>query len=204
MLYVVNNSRFDSGNFAYGEETGHRNLGDALKCPSCCKFVTAKQWLPPYSIKISQNEIGDVVFGSFDNFIVSKRFVDTFRANRLNGINRFEPVSILYRNVHTAQEYFYPQIQLLYHKIDLEKSGIGLTEGKECEYCQRSGRNIKAMRGLVFLGDRDIEDDIFNPVFLPGTIVVSSRFKSVMETMSNLTFISAEDYIPSYLRNAEC
>src|SRR5690606_2632038 len=93
---VIKNTRFFDKNYAYGEEKGALNLGDAEVCPVCKSELTNMKWLPPYLINVSKEKIGDLIFGSFNHFVVSQTFVDLYRESNLLGIKSFIPVDVNY------------------------------------------------------------------------------------------------------------
>lgn len=91
-FYVVNNTRFDSNGFAYGEEKGEINTGDAIYCPECKRPLTMLEWLPPFEVNLSNGKVGDVIFGTYSHFIVSDKFKRIYENDNFQGITSFEPV----------------------------------------------------------------------------------------------------------------
>ncbi|NMA65480.1 MAG: hypothetical protein GX957_04460, partial [Clostridiaceae bacterium] len=60
---------------------------------------------------------------------------------------------------------------------------------------------MKSLKGIFFEDNTWSGEDIFFPIGLPGTIVVSERFVDFVRDygFSNINFIPAEEYIPSWV-----
>lgn len=199
-FYVVDNPRFDDTGFAYGEDFGEINLGSALKCELCGSTLTSLKWLPPYEIRVSRKKLGDFIYGTFSNFIVSARFKSLFEKEGLKGIESFNPVSIFFRKKLLDESYFLPEIVLSNVQIDLERSGFVFEGNRRCPACQKSGSIIKKWNGVVLEEPDRIDLDIFNTKVLPGTMIVSEHFKNFVERheFSNIWLIEASKYKTSW------
>lgn len=199
-FYVVDNDLFDDSSFAYGEEPENINLGPSIKCDTCGSSLTLMKWLPPYEIRVSRRKLGDFIFGTFRNFIVSSRFRKYFENEDLKGIKSFRPVSLYFRKKLLDEEYYYPEIELADIPIDWKKSGIEFNGTKECPKCFRAGRVITGMKGLVFERPDDIELDVFNPKTFT-LLVVSERFQDFVarHEFSDLLMIEASRFKPSWI-----
>lgn len=91
LFYIVDTHLFDDSLFAYGEEPENISLGPSIKCEKCGSNLTLLKWLPPYEIRVSRRKLGDFIFGTFQNFIVSSRFRKYFENEDLKGIKSFRP-----------------------------------------------------------------------------------------------------------------
>lgn len=198
-FYVVNNNRFDDNGFAYGKEKGKIITGNAIKCEECGSFLTGLKWLPPLEVKLSRVKLGDVIYGTFDHFIVSERFKDIYDKNNFSGIKSFESVVLYQKGEQITEKYFYPRITLSDTHIDIERSGIVFDGIGECSTCQKAGRVIKNMKGLYISDKLKINSDIFCTKMLPGEILFSENFKEATKDLLNLSFRSAKEYIPSWV-----
>ncbi|RAV97597.1 hypothetical protein [Pseudochryseolinea flava] len=198
-FYVVNNSRFDNNGFSYGEEKGKVNTGDAIFCTECDSPLTMLEWLPPFEVKLSKGQLGDVIFGTYNHFIVSEKFKELYQKNRFTGILTFEPVSLYQKGKPIIDKYYCPKIGLSDVHIDIDKSGVVFDGIEECSTCQKAGRVIKKINGLYINSDSRMNDDIFCTMMLPGDIIFSERFKENAKDLLNLSFIQAEHYVPSWV-----
>jgi len=198
-FYIVNNSRFNNNGFAYGEEKGNVNTGDAIFCVECENPLTMLEWLPPFEIKLSKGKLGDVIFGTFNHFIVSEKFKELYQKNKFTGILTFESVTIYQKGELLIDKYYYPKIVLSDVHIDIEKSGIIFEGVEKCSTCQKAGRVIKKIKGLYFSNEEKIEYDIFCTKMLPGDMIFSKQFKDATKDLLNLSFTEVEQYVPSWI-----
>lgn len=195
-FYVINNHRFDDTTFAYGEEPDEVNLGPSLKCDSCKSSLTLKKWLPPYEISVSKKALGDAIFGTFENFIVSKRFRSMFEKVGLKGIHSFHPVAVYFRGQLLDELYYLPRIVMSDAHVDLGKSGFEFEGEKRCPACQKAGSVIRKWNGIIFEKSDMIDLDIFNTKVLPSTLIVSDEFRRFVQehNFSNISMVEASKY----------
>lgn len=197
--YVAINYRFDDTGFAFCEEKGIIRTGAAIKCEECGSFLTDLEWLPPLEVNLSKGKVGDVIFGTIKHFIVSEKFMNLYAENRFKGILSFESVTLYQKGAKLSAAYYYPKIVLSDVHVDIKKSGIVFDGVKECSTCQKAGRIIKKMKGLYLIDESQIKDDIFCTKLLPGDVVFSEQFKNAASGLSNLSFIEAQEYVPSWI-----
>lgn len=199
-FYVINNHLFEDSTFGYGEEPENINLGPSIKCDVCGSSLTLMKWLPPYEIRVSKRKLGDFIFGTFENFIVSSRFRKYFESENLKGIKSFRPVSLYFRKNLLDEEYYFPDIELADIPIDWSTSGIEFNGSEECPKCFRGGRVITKMKSLIFERPNDIKFDVFNPKTFTE-LVVSERFRSFVTRyeFTNLSMIESSQYKPSWI-----
>jgi len=190
---------FEENGWVYGEEKGVIKTGKAIKCLECGNYLTSLEWLPPLEITLSKGQIGDVIFGTFNHFIISDKFKDIYENNGFSGVISFEPVKIYQKNNLVNKSYFYPRINLCEIDTDIEKSEIVFSGKKQCSKCQKAGRGIKKMKGLYLIGDKKIKDNIFCIKMLPGDIIVTNKFRMATKELSNLSYTLAENYKPNWL-----
>ncbi len=198
-FYVVRNHRFDKSSFAFGEEYGNINTGNAIKCEKCGSFLTMLEWLPPFEVKLSKGKLGDVIFGTYNHFIVSEKFKELYFENKFTGITKFEPVILYHKGNKINDKYYYPKLVLCDVHIDIKKSGIVFNGIEECSTCQKAGRVIKKIKGLYFIDEDKVKYDIFCTKMLPGDILFSEKFMVATKDFMNLSFTEAKQYIPSWV-----
>jgi hypothetical protein len=66
--------------------------GDAEKCPDCGEFISMLPSLPPYHVHLETwgEDFGDLAFW-MSEFLVSRRFRESYRGSGLKGLPAFEP-----------------------------------------------------------------------------------------------------------------
>lgn len=206
-FYVVDVVLFDDKNYAYGE-TVDLETGESEKCPVCGLAVGKREWLPPRKVKLSKSSFGDFVFGVFDVFLASERFKNEYLNSGLTGIKEFQPVEIVKvitrKKVHIAPPNYYNVLIVRGKaKIDDIKSEFVRDGEIKCDFC-KGGGIIKSYKGIHFEPDTWSGEDIFFPIGLSGTVVVSQRFVDFVNSnnFTNINFTPAEQYITPWVRNA--
>ncbi len=174
-----------------------RQLGDAPRCPVCRRYVGMRSWLPPYVIDIHVHgrKLGDVV-DLMGDLIVSDRFRQAFELAKLTGLE-FRPVEVRKVTPSRLQApccYYLACVARGRAAIDVDKSGTerGPVECAEC----RTMRNLERSDRIVIEEGSWEGLDVFVPRGLPGTTMVSERFREMCER-SNFTGIilkAAEDF----------
>lgn len=195
-FYVIDNPRFDDSIFAYGEDFGEINLAPALRCEVCGSALTSRRWLPPHEIRVSKRQLGDFIYGTFPNFIVSSKFKTLFEGSGLTGINSFSPVAIYFRKQLLDEIYYLPEVLMSDVHIDLERSGFEFEGTKRCPACQNAGSIIKKWDAIIFERPENIDLDIFSTKVLGEMALVSERFRVfVLEHgFSNISMLDASKY----------
>lgn len=196
IFYIINNDTFDDSTYAYGEDFGEINLGKADHCEICESTLTSLKWLPPHEIRVSKKKIGDFIFGTFGNFIVSEKFKVLFEEEKLKGIRSFQPVALYFRKNLLDEKYYYPEIIMSDFFVDLEKSGFEFEGNKRCPACQKAGSIIKKWNGVIFEQPDEVNLDVFNTKVLGETPIVSERFRDfiIEHEFSNISLIEASKY----------
>lgn len=187
--------------WAYGEKAGKRHYGPAPRCPVCGRPVGMKEWLPPHYIKLSSakpEKWGDFLWGTFSPFMVSRRFMSIYEREGLRGIAKFYPAAQVVRVGRRKRGELPPEVPE-YHLVkvpwgkglvDDAASGM-VRKGDGCSYCL--GTPIRYER--IVLKEWSGED-VFTPRGVYGVIMVSERFKEVVERygVTNVWLIPAECY----------
>jgi len=203
-FYIIENSRYYDNNFAFGEQI-NPETGDFQKCEKCGNPISMRKWIPPFNVKLSKYSFGDFVFGDFITFLVSEDFKNKYSNSKLNGISRFEKVVIKKVNkekkfLYDIPDYYYVILPVSKIFVDENKSKYKRNGAIECESC-RVGGVIESMNG-VFIDESTWDGkDIFFPINLSGTIIISERFKNFIDEngFTNIEIIPAEKYIPSWI-----
>lgn len=194
--YVITNDIFNDSLFAYGE---HREAcyktGKAKKCKGCGAFISMLDWLPPFDINVSTNELGDFIFGPYIGFIVSQNFKTKFEQTNLRGLNNFRKVDLYHKGKFVNKDYFYPEISLINAFVDLKH--IEFDEKELCDTCQKGSSIINRIDGIFFEAPTQIQKDIFYTTSIgQSTIVLSSNFKDFIEKekFTNLKLLDATKF----------
>ena len=153
------------------------------------------EWLPPYEINVSQKNLGDFVYGTYSGLIISKKVKEIFEKFKLKGMSNFKLVKLFNRGRVLNVEYYYPDITFVNAFVDTDL--LNLEGVDSCETCQLGARELNGIDGIVFLQPDKIHEDVFFPsVFGQGVIVISERFKRIIDehSLSNVKLIEAEFY----------
>lgn len=203
-FFVMNIKRFNDTEFAYGEQV-ELVTGDFEKCVDCGLPIGMRKWLPPLKAKLSKPFYGDFVYGTFTTFLASENFKQKYENACLNGIITFEPVEITKvvgkkTNSPIPPQYYYVTVINSKTRIDEVKSSFIRDGEVECNTC-RIGGTISSYKGIYIDQSTWDGEDIFYPIGLPGTLIVSQRFYEfvVNNNFLNIDLIPANEYEPSWL-----
>ena len=177
--------------------------GEAPKCPCCGDHVGMIPWLPPHRavLEVWGRQFGDIAFGPGDELLVSEHFAVLYETNGLTGLSSFNEVCIARvkrrgraRVRGQPPKYYCVSVVRSRVAVDGKASGLVLEEPWTCEEC-RGGFLVRATR--VVLEEHSWSgEDIFFARGLPGTILVSQRFKEFFERnqINNGMLIPASEY----------
>ena len=208
ILYVLGPERGElfGTKWAYGTGAGSKVTEDVgQRCPVCQQTVGHLVWLPPHRIELSSakpEKWGDFLWGSsLSGPMVSARFKTVYEAERLIGIRQFHPSAEIMR-VGKRKTGDLPPTLPTYHLVEIERLGPELDEKAsevirrrlDCTYCHRG--YVERWERVVIKSGSWAGEDIFFPRGLPGTCVVSERFRQVVEAcrFTNAWLIPAEKY----------
>jgi hypothetical protein len=204
-FYLLRQPRPGSPEDLAGRSDAHTeedcNLGDAIKCDTCNRFLTSLKWLPPFRVAVEcwGKHYGDIAEIG-DYLIISRRLKEAFTQAGLKGLNDIEPVTILRLKYHHKKPkeaipcYYKASVARSTTCIDQEASGyVWETKSKVCPECLYD--NLKRHRSLIIKGESWNGDDVFFPRGGNGPIV-SERFKSVFvqQGFVGAIFIPVEEY----------
>lgn len=189
--------------WAYGESVDPVKVGEAERCPSCQGPVSRLEWLPPHRIKLSSAKAekwGDFLWGAGFDLMVSNRFRQAYEAEQLRGLEKFYPPAEIVRVGRRKSgdfptglpTYYLVKIPWGAANVDDEASGA-VRKDYGCSYCRGP---IKLLERIVIKPDSWNGSDIFIPRGLFGTILVSGRFKEVVESyeLRNVWLIPSQQY----------
>ncbi len=193
--------------WAYADQVDPVVISDEAEdyCPVCGRAVGMLKWLPPHRVKLSSakpEKWGDFVWGAGFTLIVSDRFKSIYEREGLKGIKFFSPVEVV--RVGKRKTGDLPLGLPIYHLIEIVWGGANQDDiaskvvwDKEptCPHCRIDGHHIR-QEGIVLEESSWNGVDIFEARGAPGVILVSERFKGVVERygLNNVWLIPAEKY----------
>jgi hypothetical protein len=194
--------------WAYADQIDPVLRGEGRKCPVCGGPISGLQWLPPHRIKLSSakpEKWGDFLWGAGFFLMVSDRFKAIYESERLAGITVFYPSAEVVRIGRRRTGDLPPSLPA-YHLIEIVWNGANQDDAAsgvvyerpekiKCAYC-RIGVSGRKQSGIIIEEDSWTGADIFTPRGAPAGIMVSERFKQVMEghKLKNAWLIPAERY----------
>jgi len=178
------------------------NVGEALTCEACGRFISMLTWLPPYRVELELWDkcFGDIARGSGNNIIISERFRSLWKEQKLIGLEGFDPVEVVRIKRHKrfkGDPLQYYRVSVVRSKaiIDQKASGFEWEEEPTCQEC-RSGNIIKRWKRIVLEPNTWSGENIFIARGLSGTYITDERFKEFSEEFKiiNCNLIPAEEY----------
>jgi hypothetical protein len=189
-FYVLEIGSFTQYKFAWAEVVDQNVSKEPKRCPSCHKAVSMLQWLPPHTVWLKQSRIiGDfLICTGGSDFLATKKFRDVLLANRLTGIERSYPITVnkvgsrgLAPPAGLAQIFGF-EIQHTMCRVDYDASGAKWIEEPSpnvCPCCGPGGGGeggiLKSLNRIVLEHDTWTGEDIFIPINMPGTILLTQR-----------------------------
>jgi hypothetical protein len=165
-----------------------------------------RRWLPPFRVEIELygREFGDVLTGFGGSaLLVSPRFEDVLRSERLTGLDGFEPVEVVKvsspRGVAgTPPAYRRVDVSPSETAIDVERTGIKRIAPIECPHCLNS--DVNRIHSVVIDEATWGGEDVFMPRGIPGLITVSEHFREVCvdNEITNATLVPAHEYVEMF------
>jgi hypothetical protein len=192
--------------WAYADQVDPVMRGEGDKCPKCGGPVGGRRWLPPHRVKLSSakpEKWGDFVWGAGFLLLVSDHFRKICDAEGLTGITVFHPPVEIVR-VGKKKTGDVPLFAPPYHLIEIVWNGANQDDIASevvcerpisCSYC-RVGGFPRKQQGIIMQEGSWTGADIFTPRGAPVRIVVSERFKQVIEAhgLKNTWLIPAEKF----------
>ncbi|NET39687.1 MAG: hypothetical protein F6K19_48300 [Cyanothece sp. SIO1E1] len=162
-------------------------LGKAPVCPVCGSYTGMLPVLPPVVVEIQSqgSQWSDVSFGSGDQILVSDQLKKRFVDYSLLGIESIEPVAIAKaqsrkRMMPNPPKYWICTITHSKISIDDKASNLVRERSWTCPYCKFGGL-IESFDRVILEDEDQTSEDIFFARGLPGTLLVSAKFKRVCD-----------------------
>lgn len=177
-------------------------VGEAPRCLVCGKFIGMLPLAPPIHVDVEAWGLrwGDVAFGPGDQILISARLKKLFSDGGLVGFSQLARASIAKMRRRSTgagdpPEYWLASIQHSRTAIDEAASDLVRDEVPECDDC-RLGGVIKRIGKVIIRAGTWSGEDVFYARGLPGTILVSERFKRLCDEggLANCLLVAAEEF----------
>lgn len=181
--------------------------GEAPTCERCGGFVGALTCLPPYRVELElwDSICGDIAFGPGGDLLVSERFKTLWQEHDLTGLQGFDPVEVVKVKRHKREkpdlseqpDYYRVSVVRSQAAIDADQSGLDRDTPEVCPVCRLCAKGgVKRARRIVLEPGTWGGEDIFVARGLPGTYLVSERFKTFFDEykITSAKLIPAEEY----------
>jgi hypothetical protein len=181
------------------------NLSEDPHCPRCGEGLGALTWLPPYRVELELHgeEPGDYARGAGYERLISERFAEAFRAEGLTGLEGFHPAEIVKVNSmgkRTRRPVSLPGYYVVSPcfgraAVDLVLNRVRFSKPPTCDECRSTG--IDSTHGFVLEPGTWGGEDVFRPRAMQGKIVVSERFKDLVERyeLTNMVLTPTERFV---------
>lgn len=188
--------------FAYREVLDPHIIGDRYGhgiCPQCGSGLGMLPWLPPQRITLTKAVYPDILWGEGSGPMFSDRALECYDEAALTGLTRIDPPAEI---VRVGRRAFAPQspppnyhyVWYRYDGGDLDDTESGAVRKRvECRFCRQE---IHSFDRIVLREGSWTGLDIFEAFGLPGTILVSERFKEAFDLcrLTGADLIPANDY----------
>jgi hypothetical protein len=202
-IFVLQNPRSERGDSVtdYVPVDGSRT-GAAARCPVCEKFIGMLPLLPPVRVELEGwgSQWGDVAFGPGDQILISEKLRTLSAEAGLIGFARLDAANVVKVKRHKSAvgeppRYHLASIQRSRAVVDGPSSGLVQEETPTCADCCLDGI-IKRVRRIVLQPKTWSGEDVFFARGLPGTILVSERFKQLCDEnhLANCSLVAAEKF----------
>ena len=174
-------------------------------CPVCGSPVGMLKWLPPHRVKLSSadpRKWGDFVWGAGFDLLVSERFKVIYEQEGLKGVKYFSLVEIVRVGKRKIGD-LPPELPRYYlikviwdgANQDDQASKVVYERAPACPYCRAGSRRLR-QEGIILEVGSWKGVDLFQARGAPAPILVSERFKEVVEKygLKNVWLIPAEKY----------
>jgi hypothetical protein len=200
-FFVLSGGVFDSEHDAEMLESDPVHLGEAPRCGTCGRFIGGRPWLPPYRAELTLHgsKWGDFAFRGAvgEDFLIATPVAASFHGSGLSGLSGFDRVEVVrVRGTSTAPpDYVHVAVELGGATIDETRSSFRRSAEVECDECHFGG-TLDAVHGFELAPESWTGTDIFIAMGLPGTPIVSERFKNwaEKERLTNVRFMPTETF----------
>ena len=191
-------SAFNREGFCQFDPVGEEELDDAPKCPRCGNEIAPSNWLPPYHLKLTGKQFGDLCSSGYGrHFLLSERFIDAYSAAGLVGLEVLghpAKLRVPKKLQESPSPYKMVRPRDVFTHLDEEASGLEIFKLVGCDHC-RVAQRTKVQRLRIDEETWD-DEDIFYPTGLYGVLVVTRRWVELVDQhhFTNFYFTHQDDY----------
>jgi len=206
-FFLLDHDDFGGPRDTHAEMALGFETGEAPRCPRCGHFIGTLEWLPPYRVELEvhgSEGAGDLAMGTGNEFLVSERMADAFRAEGLTGLEGFHPVEVAKLNARGKRLGIpkYLLVRAAYGRaaVDEARSRLRRRSPLKCEECRSPG--VDGIYGFRIEPGTWDGLDVFHPRAWQGWVVVSERFADFVQRhgFTNIKLIPTEQYVWDPLR----
>lgn len=174
---------------------------EGLTCPACGRALTEKEWIPPLRAELLMRgeALGDVAFASGLDLLISERFLEAWRAEKLSGLHGLKEVEI--RKMHPESAAPPPRYHLAmagYGMTQIEpKQSRVVREGEpDCLQCM-GGAEVVLVEGMTIDEPTWSGEDVFVPWGFGGCLVATERVLALRDKygLTNVTLVPTEAFV---------
>lgn len=203
-FFVLRNPRAEEGSATTDFiPASNAVLGDAPRCRICGGYTGLRPLLAPLEVDVEAwgQSWGDVAFGPGDQVLISEKSKRAFENEGVRGFERIEPVTVRRSRrrgefkAASSPRYWLATIIHGTGFIDDDQSGLRRSAAQVCCECGLGGV-LHGLKRVVLTPGSWSGEDVFYARGLPGTILVSRRFKHVVEAsgLAGFQFENGDDY----------
>lgn len=174
-------------------------LGDATRCPKCGVAIGPRPALPPFTVKLFGDRLGDVCTSGFGSeILLSSNFVAAWLRSGLVGLKVYPPGTSKLRLPPllraSGATYQMATVESTLTKLDHDASGLVVSRQIGCEVCDVAQRRRVARLRIdesTWHGE-----DLFFASGLFGVVVATERVVEFTrsEGLTNAKFIHQDEY----------
>jgi len=206
-FYVLDHDELGGPHDTHVELALGFQTASAPLCPKCGHIIGLREWLPPYRVKVvvhGSEGAGDLAMGPGNDFFVSSRLADAFRADGLSGLEGFHPVEVARLDARARRLGLpgYLLVRAAYGRgaVDEARSRLRRSRLLECEECRSPG--IEGIYGFKLEPGTWDGLDVFHPRGWQAWVVVSERFAEFVRRhgFTNIRLVPTGQFIWDPLR----
>jgi hypothetical protein len=176
-----------------------------LTCPACGRALTDNEWIPPLRARVKVRarggSLGDVAFASGLDVLVSARFVEAYRAEKLSGLQGLKEVEIQKVQPKAAakrgmSKYFLALADYGMTQIDAKRSLVAREGEPDCLQCM-GGAEVVTVEGYRIDEPTWSGEDFFVPWGFGGCLVVTERVLAMRDkySLTNVSLVPTEAFV---------
>lgn len=177
---------------------------EGLTCPACGRALTDKEWITPLRAELRVRRgaaLGDVAFAKGLDLLVSDRFLEAWRAEKLSGLHGLKEVEIQKVQPKAAAKKGLSRYHLAMAgygmtQIDSKRSLVAREGEPDCLQCM-GGAEVTRVEGYRIDEPTWSGEDIFVPWGFGGCLVATERVLATREKygLTNLKFAPTETFV---------